>query len=99
MALDWKLEALGSVAAVCTTSSFLPGLIRVWRRKSAKDISLVMFTVMNTGLALWLVYGFLVHEWPIIAANSLTLAQGLAILVLKLIYDRRDRRNVGKLAP
>jgi MtN3 and saliva related transmembrane protein len=83
---DW----IGSTAAVCTTISFFPQLIRVWRRKSARDISLTMFLLFSFGLACWLVYGIGIGSLPIIAANIVTLTLALAILALKLRYDKRQ---------
>ncbi|MGO9339411.1 MAG: SemiSWEET family sugar transporter [Terracidiphilus sp.] len=85
----WVLDSIGSVAAVCTTISFVPQLIRVWRRKSAADISLIMFLLFSFGVACWLVYGIGIGSGPITAANTVTLALALAILVLKLRYDRK----------
>jgi len=79
---------IGFAAAACTTVSFLPQLIHVWRRKSARDISLAMFLLFNLGLLLWLAYGIGIGSTPIIAANAITLALALAILALKLRYDR-----------
>lgn len=84
-------EVIGSLAALCTTVSFVPQLIRVWRRKSARDISLTMFLLFNLGLVCWLVYGLGIGSFPIIAANLATLTFALAILVLKLRYDRTPR--------
>jgi MtN3 and saliva related transmembrane protein len=84
------LEWIGSCAAICTTISFLPQLIRVWRRKSASDISLTMFLFFSFGVALWLVYGIGIGSVPIIAANAVTLALALTILGLKLKYDRKQ---------
>jgi len=85
-----SMNAIGSVAAVCTTASFLPQLIRVWQRKSARDISLSMFLLFSLGVAGWLVYGFGIGSGPVIAANGITLVLAVAILVLKLRYDRRS---------
>lgn len=87
-------EGIGSVAAFCTTLSFLPQLIRVWQRKSARDISLLMFLLFSFGVACWLVYGIGIGSRPIIAANAITLTLAVAILVLKLVYDGRDRRDL-----
>jgi MtN3 and saliva related transmembrane protein len=84
------MDGIGSVAAVCTTVSFLPQLIRVWRRKSARDISLTMFLFFSFGVACWLIYGIGIGSGPITAANTVTLALALAILVLKVRYDRRQ---------
>ncbi len=84
----WIFDWIGSTAAACTTISFLPQLIRVWRRKSARDISLTMFLLFSFGVACWLVYGIGIGSGPIAAANAVTLALALAILALKLRYDR-----------
>ena len=85
----WEMDSIGSVASVCTTISFLPQLIRVWRRKSAADISLTMFLLFSFGVACWLIYGIGIGSGPMAAANTVTLALALAILVLKLRYDRK----------
>ena len=81
-------DAIGSCAAVCTTVSFLPQLIRVWRRRSADDISLVMFLLFSFGVLCWLVYGIGIGSFPIVAGNAVTLALALAILFLKLRFSR-----------
>jgi MtN3 and saliva related transmembrane protein len=86
----WVLDGIGSTAAICTTLSFLPQLIRVWRSKSAGDISLTMFLLFSFGVACWLVYGVGIGSAPVIAANAATLALALAILSLKLRYDSRQ---------
>lgn len=85
----WPLDLIGSAAALSTTISFLPQLFRVWQRKSARDISLTMFLLFSFGLACWLVYGIGIGSLPIILANVATLILALAILVLKLLYDRK----------
>jgi MtN3 and saliva related transmembrane protein len=84
-----SMNAVGSVAAVCTTASFVPQLMRVWQRKSARDISLSMFLLFSLGVACWLVYGIGIRSGPVIAANAMTLVLALAILALKVRYDRR----------
>ena len=83
----FAMNSVGSVAASCTTLSFLPQLIRVWRRKSASDISLTMFLLFSFGVLCWLIYGVGIGSGPITVANAITLALALAILALKLRYD------------
>lgn len=83
------LTIAGYCAAVLTTVSFVPQLLRVWRLRSARDISLTMFTVFSLGVFLWLVYGISLHSIPMILANGLTLALSLTILILKLRFDRQ----------
>jgi MtN3 and saliva related transmembrane protein len=88
----WPLDLIGSAAALATTVSFLPQLFRVWQRKSARDISLTMFLLFSFGLVCWLIYGIGLGSMPIIVANIVTLTLALAILVLKLYYDRNSRQ-------
>lgn len=91
---ETALNAIGSLAAFCTTVSLLPQLLRVWRRKHAEDISSSTFLVFSVGVAGWLTYGLLVHSLPMILGNALTLAQALAILALKRRYALRARQPV-----
>jgi MtN3 and saliva related transmembrane protein len=82
-------DAIGLIAAVCTTVSFVPQLIRVWKLRSAREISLIMFLVFSLGTFLWLLYGIFIHAMPVILANAVTMALSLAILALKLRFDRK----------
>lgn len=84
----WIVNLIGSLAAVCTTLAFVPQFVRVYRRRSARDISLITFLVFSLGVFLWLLYGFFIHSLPVIAANGATLVLALAILSLKLLYGR-----------
>ena len=77
---------LGLVAGTLTTAAFFPQFIKAWKSKSTTDISLLMFIILSTGIFLWLIYGLLVHSWPVILANVVTLIIALAILSLKLKY-------------
>ncbi|MBK8700229.1 MAG: SemiSWEET transporter [Saprospiraceae bacterium] len=84
-----NLELLGYSAAVITTSSFIPQVYKIYQTKSARDVSLVMFTFFSTGVILWLIYGLILLSWPIIFANTATLIMSLCILFMKIKYDRR----------
>ena len=75
---------LGLVAGALTTVAFVPQLLQVVRTRSAKDISLGMFVIFSTGVALWLVYGLLTNALPVILANGVTLVLALIILWFKL---------------
>jgi MtN3 and saliva related transmembrane protein len=81
------ITLLGFLAGTLTTISFLPQLLKTWRSKSAKDMSLPMLIAFCAGVLLWLVYGFLIQALPIILANGITLILALMILGLKLHYD------------
>ena len=78
--------ALGLTAATLTTCSFVPQLTKVWRTKSAEDLSYGMFGVFSVGIPLWLLYGVLRGDLPVIIANGVTLVLSVAILVLKMRY-------------
>lgn len=80
------VEILGLVAGSLTTIAFLPQVIQTWRSKSAKDISLGMFLTFCTGVFLWLLYGLLTQDTPIIVANALTFLLAATILGFKLKY-------------
>lgn len=82
------IQLAGYCAAILTTTSFVPQLIRVWRLRSARDISLTMFLAFSLGVFLWLIYGISLHSIPIMLANGVTLALSLTILILKLRFDR-----------
>ncbi len=81
-------DGLGYAAATCTTLSFVPQALKVWRTRSAAGISTSMYSVFIVGLVLWLAYGVALHAWPIIAANAVTLLLATSVLVLKLRYER-----------
>ena len=74
----------GYIAAACTTISFIPQAIKVYRTKSTKDISSAMFSLMTLGVAFWLIYGLMINSFPIVAANVVTLFLSLYILLMKL---------------
>jgi MtN3 and saliva related transmembrane protein len=78
------LDYSGYAAALCTTGAYIPQVVRVWRTRSTHDISLKMFLVLVTGLALWLTYGIWRGEVPIIIANGVTLLLACIILFFKV---------------
>jgi MtN3 and saliva related transmembrane protein len=77
---------LGLVAGTLTTLSFLPQLLKAWKSRSTHDISFGMLALFSAGLVLWIVYGLIVADVPVIMANSVTLVFVGLILVLKLRY-------------
>ena len=77
-------DLLGTMAGILTTVAFVPQVWGVWKTRSTRDISLGMYLVFTTGVAFWLAYGLVLGAWPIIVANSVTLALTGTVLVLKL---------------
>ncbi len=85
------IETIGLIAGALTTLAYVPQVAKVWRSRSARDISLGMFLLMNAGIALWLIYGLLIGSPGLIAANLVTLGLTAAVLVAKLKFDRPDK--------
>jgi MtN3 and saliva related transmembrane protein len=80
------IDTIGSVAAVLTTASFIPQAWHSFKTRDVSGISLGMYSVFTLGVALWLVYGILLWSWPLMIANSITLALAATILGMKLRF-------------
>jgi len=81
------ITIIGLIAALFTTISLLPQLIKVYKTKSTKDISTGMFTLFGVGVLLWFVYGVFVNDLPIMVANSLAFIQAAMILFFKAKHN------------
>jgi MtN3 and saliva related transmembrane protein len=81
-----SIQVLGLAAGSLTTVAFLPQVIKTWRSGSAKDLSLGMFSFFCLGVVLWLIYGILVNDIPVIAANLVTLMLASTLLFFKLRF-------------
>ncbi|WP_420457189.1 SemiSWEET family sugar transporter [Rubrivirga sp.] len=81
---------LGLAAAACTTASFVPQVVKAWRSGSSADLSLGMYGLFTVGIVLWLAYGILLSDVPIIVANVVTLVLVASILVHIVRYRRRE---------
>jgi MtN3 and saliva related transmembrane protein len=79
-------QIIGLTAGFCTTISFLPQVIKTWKSKSAKDLSLSMFTIFCVGVFLWFIYGLCVRDIPVIIANFVTLLLAATLLYFKLKF-------------
>jgi MtN3 and saliva related transmembrane protein len=84
-------DTLGLLAAVLTTGSFVPQALLTLRTRDVSGISLGMYSAFTLGVALWMVYGLILREWPIVLANAVTLALASVILATKILVDRRNR--------
>jgi MtN3 and saliva related transmembrane protein len=85
----WAMDiatTTGLVAGFLTTIAFVPQVAKIWRARSARDLSLHTFATFTAGVALWLAYGILRNEPPIIVWNAITLALAATILGMKLRF-------------
>ncbi len=77
---------IGLAAAACTTISFLPQMIKSWKTKSTKDVSLPMYVLLVTGTVLWLSYGIILKNLPLILANGVGLSFISLTFFMKIRY-------------
>ena len=80
------VDIIGLTGAALTTLCWLPQAIKILRERDTRAISLPATVAFTLGLALWLIYGVALVDWPLIGSNIVTLALMLVILGLKLRY-------------
>jgi MtN3 and saliva related transmembrane protein len=81
-ALRW----LGFLAGTLTVGSFLPQVLRAWRTRQTRDLSLAMFALLVTSGTLWAFYGFVQRDWPVVITNLGMVTLNLALLVAKVRF-------------
>jgi MtN3 and saliva related transmembrane protein len=79
-------DLIGYIAAILTTFALLPQIMRIWKLKEARDISIFMPLMTTAGSVLWLIYGILINEVPIIAANVIYMFFSLTVLFFTIKY-------------
>jgi MtN3 and saliva related transmembrane protein len=79
---------IGIAASALTSSSLIPQLIKILRKKEAEDVSLVMLSVLLAGLSLWIVYGIRQNDWIIIISNTFAVLINLATGLITLFYKK-----------
>ncbi|MBX9675313.1 MAG: SemiSWEET transporter [Methylotenera sp.] len=76
---------IGGSAALLTTIAFLPQAYKSYKTRDLSGISLPMYSILTLGVALWMIYGVLIGDWPLIVSNSITLCSSIVILSLKIL--------------
>jgi len=79
-------EILGYSAGAVTTLTFLPQVIKTWRERSAKDVSLWMFIIAAINEIMWVAYGILINNWVIILTNALVLTMSVTMIFFKFQF-------------
>ena len=82
------IEILGFLAAILTTSAYLPQVYKIWKTKNTESVSLTMYLVMFLGVFLWLIYSLFIKSFPLIIANTLTL-----LIILIILYFKINSKN------
>jgi len=84
------IEIIGLIAAVLTTSAFLPQVYKTWKTKDVESFSLPMFLIFFIGILFWLIYGVLVKSIAMILANSVTIISSFLLLYFKVKYSKKS---------
>ena len=83
--MNW-INYIGIFAGILTTISFIPQVIKVWSNRSAKDLSAWWLLIFFIGVSSWLIYGFLIFDFPIVIANAATIFLLLFIIIAKILF-------------
>jgi MtN3 and saliva related transmembrane protein len=83
------IKTIGFLAGLLTTASFLPQVIKTYQTKHAEDFNLLFLVCFLAGITLWLVYGIMIREWPIILANGVTMVLNMLLLGMKIKYMKK----------
>ena len=89
----------GTLATVCSVSSFVPQAVKVTRTRDTGGISVRMYAVTVVGFALWLTYGLLLRQWPLILTNGICLLLSGFILAMTLLPRHRREQVAEALDP
>lgn len=94
--MERHIEIIGLAAGICTSLSLLPQLIKLLKNKKAEDISLFYLGILFVGLGLWIWYGVLREDLPIMLTNGFSLLVNGFVIVLGVRYKRAHRENGGE---
>jgi len=89
---DLMITAIGAAAAMLTTSSFLPQIVKAYRTKSMDDVSRYLMSFFATGTVLWMVYGVFKSDMVIIGANATASAFNIILLYMKFAYCKKPAK-------
>jgi MtN3 and saliva related transmembrane protein len=92
---SWIVPALGTVAGILSTASFVPQVVKAWREGDTHAISKRMYLVTVSAFTMWTIYGYLLGSWPLIVFNLLSLGLSSSILFLKLRNQHRGQEGVA----
>jgi len=84
------IDIIGLFAGACVTISTIPQILKVWKTKKVKQISLKMFGTLTFGIAVWVIYGILKNDLPIIITNSISLILNLTMVYFILYFEKEQ---------
>lgn len=86
-------NAVGTLAALFSMASFVPQVLKLVEVKDASSVSLRMYIVTSIGFTLWLIYGLMLHSWPLVASNAVSLSLAATICGLKIHYSAHPKTD------
>ena len=84
---------LGLLAGAITSAAAIPQVVRTYRTRHARDISIWQPVLLDVGMSLWLVYGIALGDIPLIVANAVSIVCYSALIVMKILYRDDDKRS------
>ena len=84
------IEIIGLIAAILTTAAYVPQVIKTWKTKDVESLSLSMYVVMFTGVAMWFTYGIFLNSLAIVLANIVTGVLTFTLIFLKIKYREKN---------
>lgn len=81
----------GITAGVLTAASMMPQVIKTIKTKKAEHVSLIMLIVLISGVSLWVIYGFMKKDMPVICTNVFSLLVNITMLLLRWKYGNRNK--------
>lgn len=88
--INMEEQIIGFIAGILTTVAVLPQLIKSWKTKKVMDISPFMFVLLLGGVGLWVVYGIIINDYPIILTNGISFLLNSSMLLIMLLYKSKD---------
>ncbi|KAF2507095.1 hypothetical protein EYY60_21550 [Flavobacterium zhairuonense] len=82
------IDIIGLFAGACITLSTIPQILKVWKTKKVKDISLRTFSILTFGIFIWIIYGIIKNDLPIIITNSISFCLNLIMIYFIVYYEK-----------
>jgi MtN3 and saliva related transmembrane protein len=90
-----NITHIGLLAGALTSAAAIPQVVKSYRTRQLRDVSIWQPVLLDVGMTLWLIYGIIIHDLPLIAANSFSLFCYTLLIVMKIIYREGDCRRSG----
>ena len=89
---EFEKEMVGYIGGVMSSISFLPQVLKIWKTKSAEDLSMLTLIFLTSNITLWLTYGVLIDSTPLWLTNAIVLAMVLCLIYFKIKFKPADKK-------